>query len=237
MIPKKIHYCWFGKNPLPNDVKKCIESWKKFCPDYEIIKWDEDNFDINSHPFTKAAYEAKAWAFVSDFVRLKVVYDNGGIYLDTDVELIKSLNFLLTNQCYVGIQQQLNLCNTGLGFGAAKNNQVLKDMIKEYDKIEFRLEEKAKISCPFLNTKVLTDLGYKYTDNIWYSKNITVYPCRYFDPYAPGDTSNLLCKDTISIHHYSASWTSSKNRLRRKLFRIIGNENIYKLKRILGKSK
>ena len=84
MIPKIIHYCWFGGNPLPTDVKRCIESWKKMCPDYEIKRWDESNFDVNAHPFTKAAYEAKAWAFVSDYARLKVVCDNGGIYLDTD---------------------------------------------------------------------------------------------------------------------------------------------------------
>ena len=106
MIPKKIHYCWFGKNPLPADVKKCIESWKKYCPDYEIIEWNESNFDITQNPFMKAAYENKAWAFVSDYARLKVVYDNGGIYLDTDVELLKSLDSLLENPCYLAIQQK-----------------------------------------------------------------------------------------------------------------------------------
>ena len=91
MIPKVIHYCWFGGKPIPNDVKKCINSWKKKCGDYEIKCWNESNFDVNAHPFTKAAYEAKAWAFVSDYARLKVVYDHGGIYLDTDVELLKKL--------------------------------------------------------------------------------------------------------------------------------------------------
>ncbi len=93
MIPKMIHYCWFGGKPLPKDVLDCIKTWKKYCPDYEIKRWDESNFDVNSHPFMKAAYEAKAWAFVSDYARLKVVYDNGGIYLDTDVELLKNLIF------------------------------------------------------------------------------------------------------------------------------------------------
>lgn len=97
MIPKIIHYCWFGGNPLPTDVKRCIESWKKMCPDYEIKRWDESNFDVNAHPFTKAAYEAKAWAFVSDYARLKVVCDNGGIYLDVDY-------FLALSKAYAPIQ-------------------------------------------------------------------------------------------------------------------------------------
>lgn len=104
MIPKVIHYCWFGGKPIPNDVKKCINSWKKKCPDYEIKCWNESNFDVNAHPFTKAAYEAKAWAFVSDYARLKVVYDHGGIYLDTDVELLKNLDFLLKYDFYIGIE-------------------------------------------------------------------------------------------------------------------------------------
>lgn len=120
MIPKMIHYCWFGGKPLPKDVLDCIKTWEKYCPDYEIKRWDESNFDVNSHPFMKAAYEAKAWAFVSDYARLKVVYDNGGIYLDTDVELLKKPDFLLENQCYIGIQQPESLCTTGLWFWCPK---------------------------------------------------------------------------------------------------------------------
>ena len=126
MIPKIINYCWFGKNPLPTSVKKCINSWKKYCPDYKIIQWDETNFDVKSNMFVKEAYEAKAWAFVSDYARLKVKYENGGIYFDTDVELVKNLDFLLKNSAYIGIQQSEYLCNTGLGFGAEKGILLLK---------------------------------------------------------------------------------------------------------------
>ena len=142
MIPKIIHYCWFGGNPLPTDVKRCIESWKKMCPDYEIKRWDESNFDVNAHPFTKAAYEAKAWAFVSDYARLKVVCDNGGIYLDTDVELLKNLDSLREYQCYIGVQQAGHLCTTGLGFGATKSNPVVQQMLRKYDEIVFSEERK-----------------------------------------------------------------------------------------------
>lgn len=101
MIPKKIHYCWFGRNPLPELARRCIESWKKYCPDYEIIEWNEDNYDINKIPYVKEAYQAKKWAFVTDYVRLDVVNKFGGIYLDTDVELLKSLDSLLKYKAFL----------------------------------------------------------------------------------------------------------------------------------------
>ena len=124
MIPKVIHYCWFGNNPLPFEVKKCIDSWKKICPDYEIKRWDETNFDVYQNDFIKSAYESKAWAFVSDYARLKIVYDEGGIYLDTDVELKKSLDELRKNEGFFAIQQEGHYCATGLGFGAKKENEI-----------------------------------------------------------------------------------------------------------------
>lgn len=142
MIPKKIHYCWFGRKSLPIDVKRCIKSWKRYAIDYEIIEWNESNFDINCNLFVKTAYEAGAWAFVSDYARLKIIYDNGGIYFDTDVELLKSPDFLLKNQCYIGVQQDGKLCTTGLGFGAVKSSSVVEDMIKKYNNIVFSLEDK-----------------------------------------------------------------------------------------------
>ena len=105
MIPKVIHYCWFGNKPLPKEVKKCIESWKKYAPDYKIIQWNESNFNVHQHPFMDAAYKANAWAFVSDYARLKIIFDNGGIYFDTDVEVLKKPDFLLNNSFYIGVQQ------------------------------------------------------------------------------------------------------------------------------------
>lgn len=237
MIPKVIHYCWFGENPLPSDVKKCIKSWKKYCPDYEIIEWNESNFDINCHPFVKSAYDAKAWAFVSDFARLKIIYDNGGIYFDTDVEVLKTFDFLLCNQCFISVQQVGGFCTTGLGFGASKYNDVVKRMIEQYDNLIFNLDEKEKLACPFLNSKVFDEMGYKYTDQIVNIDGTVILPSKYMDPLAPGNTKNLLCNETISIHHYSASWMSKSNRLRRKLFRLIGDEKVYRIKKLLGYSK
>lgn len=170
MIPKIIHYCWFGGKPLPKDVLDCIKTWEKYCPDYEIKRWDESNFDVNSHPFMKAAYEAKAWAFVSDYARLKVVYDNGGIYLDTDVELLKKPDFLLENQCYIGIQQPESLCTTGLGFGAQKSSPVVQKMMECYDSISFTDQKKSTFACPWLNDKVIRSFGKVSNEDITYLK-------------------------------------------------------------------
>ena len=232
MIPTIIHYCWFGGKPLPSDVLKCIETWKKYCPDYEIKRWDESNFDVNSHPFMKAAYEAQAWAFVSDYARLKVVYDNGGIYLDTDVELLKKLDFLLENQCYIGIQQSESLCNTGLGFGAEKASPVVLKMMECYDSISFLDQEKSTFACPWLNDKVIRSYGPVKNDEITYLEKVTVYPSCFFDPLSTGNTKNLLCDKTISIHHYAASWTTRNSRLKRKFIRTLGEERYYKLKKL-----
>lgn len=239
MIPKIIHYCWFGGNPLPTDVKRCIESWKKMCPDYEIKRWDESNFDVNAHPFTKAAYEAKAWAFVSDYARLKVVCDNGGIYLDTDVELLKNLDSLREYQCYIGVQQAGHLCNTGLGFGATKSNPVVQQMLRKYDEIVFSEERKTEFACPYLNNAVLEELGYIYNENEPVNLGRTlVLPPKYLDPIAPGEGMKLLrCEDTISIHHYSAFWMGNKTRLKRRIIRIIGQENVSKIKQFCQRLK
>jgi len=231
MIPKIIHYCWFGKKKLPKDVKKCIKSWKKMCPDYEIIQWNESNFDVNCCKFVEQAYKAKAWAFVSDYARLKIIYDNGGIYLDTDVEVLKRLDFLLENDFFIGTQQLERVYATGLGFGAIKNSYVVKRMLDEYENIVFESEKRENIACPYLNTRALKKIGFYRTDIIQKIDNCVVYPPKYFDPLAPGNSNNLLCEDTISIHHYTASWTSWTNKLKRKIINFIGQDKINKLKR------
>lgn len=231
MIPKVIHYCWFGGNPLPAYVKKYIKSWEKHCPDYKIICWDESNFDVNSHPFMKAAYEAKAWAFVSDYARLKIVYENGGIYLDTDVELLKNLDFLLENKFYIGVQQVGRYVTTGLGFGAEQYNETVKELLEQYENIEFSEENKRKIACPILNMKVFDKYGYIYENSIWNQYGITIYPCSYFDPVSPGMAENLLCEETVSMHHYSSSWETKGIVIKRKLINMIGQQNINMIKK------
>ena len=128
MIPKVIHYCWFGRNEKSDLIKRCIESWQKYCPEYQIIEWNENNFDVNTCEYTREAYLARKWAFVSDYARLKIIFENGGIYLDTDVELKQGLDNCLNYDAWFA-QDDIRYINTGLGFGACKGNLLLKKML------------------------------------------------------------------------------------------------------------
>ncbi len=240
MIPKTIHYCWFGGKSLSHEARRCIDSWRKFCPDYKIIRWDESNFDIAIHPFCKTAYDAKAWAFVSDYARLKIIYENGGIYLDTDVELLKSLDDLLGHECYMGVQQGGRLCNTGLGFGAIKSSLVVKEMASQYDGIHFSWDKAKDLACPTFNDRVARGLGYKGNGmgDAEFLDGLTVYPCRYFDPLAPGKSSkNLLSEETYSIHHYGNSWGTPSQKIRRSVINVIGPSRVAKIKEVLNGAK
>ena len=159
-IPKVIHYCWFGKGEMPRLTEKCIESWKKYCPEYKIVCWNEENFDINQNKYAKEAYEAGKWAFVSDYVRLKVLYDEGGIYLDTDVELIKPLDALIEESGYMGFDDN-GIISTGLGFACEKGNELVGALLADYDDIPFILPDGTYdlTPCPDRNTKTMVKLG------------------------------------------------------------------------------
>lgn len=235
MIPKVIHYCWFGKKELPRTVKKNIKSWRTYCPEYKIIEWNEENFNIDNNAFAKEAYRDEKWAFVSDYARLKVIYENGGIYLDTDVEVIKKLDRLLQNEAFVAIQRQGFVCSTGLGFGAEPHNPVIKKMLSYYSDLTFSEERAKDLACPILNDKALRSFGYKNTNDIVNLENITVYPPMYFDPLSPGYDNDLLTEKTYTIHHYYASWENGPERLKRKLINIIGQKNINSLKKRWGR--
>lgn len=155
MIPKIIHYCWFGGNPKPEIIEKCIASWKEHCPDWEIREWNESNYDVNAHPYTKEAYEAKKWAFVSDLARLEIVYNCGGVYMDTDVELRSGLVHLLENDAFYVFESDINI-NSGQGFGCIAGHYSLKAMIDIYRDIHFLNNRKYDLSpCPAKNTEGL----------------------------------------------------------------------------------
>ena len=213
VIPKVINYCWFGEKELPREVKKCIKTWERQCPDFKIVRWDESNVDLKKCKFIEQAYKNKAWAFVSDYVRLQVIYENGGIYLDTDVEVLQNLTPLLKHNAYFGIEQKTRLINTGIGFGARKEHPLLKELIDIYEQIEFNSEEKNELACPLLNAKVFSMHGYKYIDEVVEYDDFFVYPPKYFDPYAPGTSEYLVSNETFSIHHYTASWKPMKSQL------------------------
>lgn len=153
-IPRVIHYCWFGGGPKPRVFEKCLESWKKYMPGFEIIEWNEGNTNLNSCRFVQQAYKEKKWAFVSDVVRLQVVYEMGGIYMDTDVELFRSLEEYLKYDAVFFFQNHSQIA-TGLGFGAVKGNQLLKKMIDDYNETDFSLKKINQLACPVKNTKVI----------------------------------------------------------------------------------
>lgn len=209
MIPKVIHYCWFGGKKKPKLIKKCIKSWKKYCPDYEIIEWNEKNFDIeHSCKYVQEAYRERQWAFVSDYVRLKIIYDNGGVYLDTDVELIKNLDELLKHPAFFGYQDEYFIA-TGVGFGAEKGNDIVKCMLDDYSDLCF-VDENGELNlmpCTVRNTKAI-EIFLKEIDTskINFIPNAVLYPKEYFSPI---DCKTMIMKKTektISIHWFTASW-------------------------------
>ena len=215
MIPKTIHYCWFGRNPKPELAQKCFASWKKYCPDYEIIEWNEDNYDIKSSPlFVRQAYEAKKWAFVTDYVRLQVVYDLGGIYLDTDVEVIKPLDDLLRYNAFFGTQNGI-VINTGLGFGAVSGTPILQELMDTYQSISFIKEDGSydTTTCPERDTQVFLKHGLK-TDNSFQilPGNIIRLPVEYLSPkdYMTGELK--ITENTFTIHHFAESWMTEEEK-------------------------
>jgi mannosyltransferase OCH1-like enzyme len=226
-IPKVIHYCWFGGNPLPNHALRCIESWKNKCPDYEIKKWDETNFNINGNQYIKEAYKTCKWAFVSDYARLKIIYEYGGIYLDTDVELLKGLDNLLEYEGFMGFEDEKHI-NTGLGFGAIKNNKVIKKMMEDYERIPFIIEtgNYDLTTCPIRNTRVLTKNGIIANNTLQIIDNVIYLPNDYFNPknYDTGDIN--ITNNTYSIHHFDSSWMSEEDKKldkrRKKYTKIFG---------------
>lgn len=216
MIPKKIHYCWFGRSEKSKKAKKCIESWKKYCPDYDIIEWNEDNFDIYQNEYTKICYTEKKYAFLSDYARLLVVYQNGGIYFDVDVEVVKSFDDLLDNNAFFGFENE-NHVASGLAFGAEKKNPIVKTMIDEYDQL---LDGKhGTIGCPILNTQALQKHGLILNGEMQKLDYATVYPKSFFNPYDDPTGRLNRTEDTYSIHWYSKSWMSNKAIIRSNLTR------------------
>lgn len=217
-IPKIIHYCWLGGNPKPKSVLKCIESWKKYCPDYEIIEWNEDNLDISSNLYSKQAYVAKAWAFATDYFRLWIVYTHGGIYLDTDVQVIKPLDPLLKHRAFMGFENE-QMLNTGLGFGAEAGSAFLAENMKVYESLAFRNSDGSfnRVPAPEYSTEVARSFGLtEDTGKLQQVLDLTCYPREYFSP-KDYDTGRIrTTRNTYSIHHYSSTWFTQEEQDRRK---------------------
>lgn len=213
MIPKVIHYCWFGHNPLPPLAIKCIKSWKRFFPDYEIKEWNEGNFDVNSIPYTREAYAAKKFAFVSDYARYWILYNYGGIYFDTDVEAIKSMDDIIQKGAFMGYETfNFSHVNPGLGCGCEKDNELCEDMLKLYATLHFVTSNgdmNKKTICEY-TTEYLVGFGLKNVNEIQLVKGFYIYPKEYFCPKSPNGNVIHITENTRLIHHYAASWFTWK---------------------------
>lgn len=240
MIPKKIHYIWLGGKPFPKLVTKCINSWRKFCPDYEIIRWDESNINLDCCSYCRKAYDAKKFAFASDALRFHILKEHGGIYLDIDVELIKNLNNLLNSPAFCGFENEKYVA-PGLIFGSEQNGKVVDDMIKYYSTLEFEdyKDDRNLLTICAIVTEYLKEKGLQFSGQIETLEDIVVYPKDYFCPKSMSDGKIRKTSNTYAIHHYLSSWATKRSKLKTKFIqlikRIIGEKNVQKLKDIKEK--
>lgn len=216
-IPRKIHYIWFSENPIPALLQKNIDGWRRMCPDYEICLWNEKNYDIAQNAYMYQAYQNKRWSFVSDYARLDIIYREGGIYLDTDVEMIRRPDDLLYNDAFIGFER-LSTVNTGSGFGAKKGFPLIREMRDYYQDIEFVNAEDPDdmILCPIYETNILQRHGLKLDGNFQIVSEMSVYPVMYFNAKSLYSNRLRVTKETISVHHCSWTWAGSKSKVKAK---------------------
>ena len=228
MIPKAIHYCWFGRREKPPLAQKCMASWKRYCPDFEIVEWNEDNFDLSQHPYLGWCGQRGQWAFLSDFARLLILKEHGGIYLDTDVELLRPLDSLLQWDAFFGFETDAYV-NTGLGFGCVPHHPAVEAMARIYQAMkpdgagDFSLTR-----CPQANTQALLALGLIPNGQRQTVCGAEILPADYLNPF--DDATGRLRKtvNTYSIHWYGKSWMKKSAVLRckitRPLHRLLGQD-------------
>lgn len=232
MIPKIIHYCWFGRNDLPPLAKKCITSWRKFLPDFEIKEWNEDNFDVNSIPYTAQAYKHKKYAFVSDYARFKILHKYGGIYFDTDVEIIKPIDDILEKGPFFGLEQDIKdhfACAPGLGFACNPNLDFLQEMLKLYKNLNFEQADGSLNQKTVVEhfSEMLLAKGLQPTSGIMEFEGAYIYPPDFFCP-KPSEFGKIqITENTHTIHHYAASWIGPKQRFANLLIRIFGKRDFF----------
>ena len=241
-IPKTIYYCWFGKNKKNKIFEKCKQSWRKYLPEYNIIEINEENFNIHVNKYVEDAYKKKKWAFVSDYARLWYIYKHGGIYFDTDVELIKSFNFsdIKTFFCL----QDKNYINTGLGFGSMPNSKIIKKMIDDYEGISFIKSDGTLDleSCPVRNTRSV--IGYFTKNNVYKlqsTDDIIIFSSEYFCPIDFETKKMTVTENTIAIHWFDGTWLPVGEKvkifLKKNIIKLFGYDFFKKIKNIIKNNK
>lgn len=242
MIPKIIHYCWFGHGEMSEKAKMCVDSWKKYCPEYEIKEWNEKNFDLNACAYIKEAYDAKKWAFVSDYARFEILYKYGGVYFDTDVEVIKPLDKIIEKGSFMGFQPGKKTMreikyevNPGLGVASVPKLPLFKEILDYYHSIHFTTEDGGQNFETIVDytTKILKKHGMKNKDTIQKVADIILYPPDFFCPLDFNTGILNITDNTYSIHHFLASWFTPMDWAILKIERRFSNGGF--LKYALGK--
>lgn len=241
MIPKIIHYCWFGRNPLPKSAEKCIASWKKYLPDYEIKEWNEDNFNVNIIPYTADAYKARKYAFVSDYARFWVLFKYGGVYFDTDVEVIRPMKDVLEQGPFMGLEMSGDrlAVNPGLGLATEPESPLFKSILDRYETMTFSLSDGSLNPYTMIPmvTELLVENGLKGDGSVKHVAGIDVYPPDWFNPF-----DNLTGKlrktgNTRTVHWYAKSWMEPepawKTHLKRVIRRLFGRDFLQKFRPLL----
>lgn len=221
MIPKIIHYCWFGRGEKPELAKKCIASWQKFCPDFAIREWNEDNCDYLAMPFMAEAYAAKKYAFVSDVMRLLVLEQYGGVYFDTDVEVVRDISPLMDDEGFIGFENDQYVAS-GLTIASVPHHPVVQAMIEEYQNLHFVNADGITnaVGCPHLNTDVMEHFGLVRNGQEQTVAGIHVYPADFFNPLDSVTGKLTKTENTYSIHWYSMSWLPKRTQIKAKLGRL-----------------
>lgn len=238
-IPKIIHFCWFGGNEKPEIIKKCLKSWNENLSDYEFKEWNEENFDMTSNPFVQQAYEAKKFAFVSDFVRVYALYHYGGIYLDTDVEVFKSFDNLLHHDSFWGFEQENFIATSTIG--AAKGNQLIKIFLDAYRDKNFKNNDGTfdELTNVAIVSRILEERSLKLNGEYQEIENLGVfYPQTYFSPFDYINYRKFVTENTYAIHHFHKSWLSPTSRMKSNIKKVaanvIGGKNIAKIRKIIS---
>lgn len=246
MIPKIIHYCWFGRNPLPDSAQRCIDSWRKFLPDYEIKEWNEYNFDVNSIPYTEQAYKAKKYAFVSDYARFWILYHEGGLYFDTDVEIIANMDEIIARGPFMGIEQGASLegkpmVAPGLGLGVEAGHPFYGRMLDVYSHLEYIKSNGSLDDATIVTytTRELYTLGMKPSEEIQEVEGLWIYPADYFCPMDSTTGITTLSERSVAIHHYDCSWMDHHSlsyrihQMKNCVYRLIGQKNARLINKLL----
>lgn len=222
---KYIHYCWFGGQKLPRKARKCIRSWKKYLPEYEIVRWDESNSDLEACPFIKEAYEKKKWAFVADYVRSKAIYEYGGIYFDTDMMIKKDVKFLLDKPAFLGVEDS-RYVNAAVWGALEPKSFLAGEVVKFYEsQAHFNSRDLYAITIPVIITRILEKYGFdRNSDEIQVVKGTYIYPREYFYPLSYDHENNVFTKNTCMVHYADATWTSKTEKRDIKLIRIFGRK-------------